>query len=244
MNYKRLLVGSVLGAATLASPAAFAGATGNVGAVSEYMFRGLQQNTNDASIQGGLDYAFDSGLYLGTWGSNVDWGAGGSEIDLYGGFTTKLSDAIGIDVGAIFYYYPEVDEVNEDLDANTVEFYAGLILGPITVKYFYSPSYFGLKEADGDDAKNSYIVGSAAFPIGTGLNLTASVGYTKSSDDVWLDGVDGLTGDKALDDYIDYSAGLSKAIDDTMTATFQIIGTDFKDDDPGLVIGLKKTFAL
>jgi uncharacterized protein (TIGR02001 family) len=231
-------------AAVLVSGSAFAGATGNVGGVSEYSFRGLQQgSSNNPAIQGGLDYAGDSGIYVGTWASNVNWGAGGTELDLYGGYTTKFSDSVGIDIGVIGYLYPEKDEGSID-DPNTVEIYAGLILGPVTLKYFYSPSYFGLKEAGGDDASNSYFLASGAFPISETLSLTGSVGYTLSSDDVWLDGPDGLVGSKAQDDYLDYSLGLSKTLEGGFTASFSVIGTNFKDDDPSIVIGLKKTFDL
>lgn len=243
-------VACALGAAVVASPSAFAGLTGNVGGVSEYMFRGLQQNANDPSIQGGIDYASDSGLYIGTWASNVDWGAGGSEIDLYGGFTGKLTDSVSFDVGGILYYYPEKEEPGQFSDGtnfqpNTFEAYAGLVMGPVTFKYFYSPSYFGLVEPGKDDeTDNSYFLLSGAFPLTSSLNLTASAGYTLSGDKVWLDGPDGLSGTKLKDDYIDYSLGLAKTIDGGFTATFQVIGTDFKNDDPGLVIALKKTFDL
>ena len=45
MNFKRLMIGSLIGAATLASsPAVFAGFSGNVGATSKYIFRGIAQN--------------------------------------------------------------------------------------------------------------------------------------------------------------------------------------------------------
>ncbi len=243
-------------AAMLASGSAFAAVTGNVGALSEYNFRGLQQNTNDASVFGGFDLATDSGIYLGTWASNVDWGAGGTELDLYGGYTTKINDSVGIDVGGIFYYYPEKEEPGQLSDGtsfqpNTFEVYAGLILGPVTLKYFYSPSYFGLSEAASggnpgktDETDNSYFLASAAFPLSDTLSLTGSIGYTLSGDKVWLDGPDGLSGDKLKDDYLDYSVGVSKTIEGGFTATFAVVGTDFKNDDPGIVIGLKKTFDL
>ena len=68
--------------------------TGNIGLYSEYVFRGLSQTDGDPAIQGGFDYAHSSGLYLGTWASNVSWlkdfdaysGGGSMEWDFYGGF--------------------------------------------------------------------------------------------------------------------------------------------------------------
>ena len=61
-----------IAAASLAAPAAATAstATGNVGAFSEYLYRGVEQS-NGAAIQGGIDYVHDSGLYIGTWASNT-----------------------------------------------------------------------------------------------------------------------------------------------------------------------------
>ncbi|MFM1869443.1 MAG: hypothetical protein RLY99_187, partial [Pseudomonadota bacterium] len=68
--------------------------TGNFGITSDYRFRGISQNDLDPAFQGGFDVAHSSGLYVGTWGSNVSvWAAnpGTLELDLYGGYKTELS---------------------------------------------------------------------------------------------------------------------------------------------------------
>src|SRR5450759_2873562 len=57
-------------AAAPASPQTF---TGNVGLVSQYIFRGLSQTNGSPALQGGLDYAHSSGFYAGTWLSNISW---------------------------------------------------------------------------------------------------------------------------------------------------------------------------
>ena len=67
----------------------------NAGLVTEYRFRGLDQSSQKPAIQGGIDWSMETGLndtsvYLGTWGSNVDFGDGdkaSAEIDYYGGIT-------------------------------------------------------------------------------------------------------------------------------------------------------------
>ena len=48
--------------------------TGNASVVSDYNWRGITQTAGDPAIQGGIDYAHDSGFYAGAWGSNVDFG--------------------------------------------------------------------------------------------------------------------------------------------------------------------------
>src|ERR1035437_4409760 len=57
-------------AAAPASPHTF---TGNVGLVSQYIFRGLTQTNAHPAIQGGADYSHASGFYAGTWLSNISW---------------------------------------------------------------------------------------------------------------------------------------------------------------------------
>ena len=89
MNFKKAVVGSLIGAGMLASPAAFAGFTGNIGVTSKYLFRGIEQG-GGAAVQGGIDYGHDeTGLYAGTWVSNIGFAGGsgddeGAEVDLYG----------------------------------------------------------------------------------------------------------------------------------------------------------------
>ena len=89
----------------------------NVGLTSEYLFRGLSQTDDAPALQGGFDYevslAKPVALYLGVWGSNVDFNEGAGvdgatiEIDWYGGLRGNIGDtALGWDVGFIYYSYP------------------------------------------------------------------------------------------------------------------------------------------
>lgn len=233
----RVVAGSLIGAGLLASPAAFAGLTGNVGAFSEYMFRGVGQS-GGAAVQGGLDYGHDSGLYLGTWASNIGFG-GGTEMDIYGGFTTKIGE-LGLDIGGIYYWYTEEDEVDAEL--NTAEFYVGASFGPVAVKYYYADEanfFIG----DGEAEEAGYLLGTLALPITDSLTFTASIGF-----------YDGDEIERVLvteDSYMDYSIGLAKTLDDGFTATFQFMGTDIDedtaigvDDEPKVVVGLKKVFEI
>jgi hypothetical protein len=51
----------------------------NIGAVSNYIWRGVTQTGDQPAVQGGLDVAHESGFYAGTWLSNVDFDEGSSE---------------------------------------------------------------------------------------------------------------------------------------------------------------------
>ncbi len=64
--------------------------TGNASVVSDYNWRGITQTAGDPAIQGGIDYAHESGFYAGAWGSNVDFGDccdENLETDLYFGWS-------------------------------------------------------------------------------------------------------------------------------------------------------------
>lgn len=248
MKLKRsLAVAALMGAAAF-SGSAFAGVTGNVGAVSTYMFRGLQQ-TSGAAIQGGVDYSHDSGLYAGFWASNIGWGyglgdtAGGTETDFYAGFTKALGD-FTFDIGGIGYIYPEQFEDHGPSNVNTFEGYFGVSYSVLSFKYYYSPKYFGNGKSTGysDAVDESYYSLSAAIPLSDSLKLTASAGYTKTGEDVAL--CYSLSNCETKDSYVDYSVGLAKTIDESLSATFQVIDTTLKSDDPMVMIGIKKTFSL
>src|SRR5436190_6999561 len=86
--------------------------TGNITLATEYRFRGIDQTFGKPAIQGGFDYSHASGIYLGNWNSNISQGAGfpggNIEMDFYGGWKKAFGD-FGLDIGAIYYYYPGTD---------------------------------------------------------------------------------------------------------------------------------------
>jgi len=223
MKMKQIVAcAAVLAASSVAAPA-FAGATGNVGVFSDYVFRGVTQTGGGAAVQGGLDYSTDIGLYAGTWVSNVSAYAPATyETDFYGGFAGKAGD-FGYDVGAIYYYYR-----NAGADTNAAEFYVGGSYNIVSAKFYYTGD---AALVSGKDSA-MYLTGSAAFPLSDTLTLTPQVGYA--------------FGDAFKpNEVIDYSLTLAKTLDAGFTFTFALTGTD-KDgtNDETLVLGLKKSFGL
>lgn len=212
-------------AATLVSSSAFAGATGNAGVVSDYLFRGVEQSLGGGSAQvfGGLDYAHESGLYLGTWASSLDGST--YETDLYAGFSGKAGD-VGYDVGYIFYGYRDIPQ------ANYSEVYAGITVAGLGIKGYYSPE-FGLTQ---DSAY--YITANYPIAISETLSLTPQVGYSAG------DGIENTF--VAFKDYLDYSLTLSKTIEGGYSFSFGVVANS-EDDVLGketVVVGLKKSFDL
>src|SRR5882762_3334193 len=130
--------------------------TGNMTIASDYRFRGISQTYRGPAIQGGIDYAHDSGFYVGNWNSNVSSlvysGGAGIEMDFYGGWKKAFGD-FGLDLGFIYYYYPNAEWNSiTSLGATTgakkfdnQEIYVGGSWKWISAKYSYAISdYFGL----------------------------------------------------------------------------------------------------
>ena len=124
----------------------------NVGYFSDYIYRGGSQTADGAAIQGGFDMSHESGLYIGTWASNVDFGNSANiEIDFYGGISGELPNGISWDVGALYYWYPGVkDSDDSGGDFDFYDIYAGLgytlpgdMAPNIGFGIAYTPDYFG-----------------------------------------------------------------------------------------------------
>ena len=192
-----------------AAPVPDIAVTTNVGITSDYRFRGVSQNNQAPSFQGGVDVAFNKlGLYVGTWGSNVSqWTAGNGtlEMDLYGGYKTEIA-GFGVDVGVIDYQYPGSGGFNHDLNAaataNTQEAYIGLSYGIATFKASRTVGdYYFNSTAAGKNAKGTmYYDLTLSQEILPKLTASAHAGYT-----------DYKTSDATVKDfsYADYNVGLA-----------------------------------
>jgi uncharacterized protein (TIGR02001 family) len=173
--------------------------TGSVGLVSDYRFRGVSQSDEQLAVQGGFTIAHESGLYIGTWGSNLaGWGTFGGanmELDLIAGYKVPVGGGT-LDVGATWYMYPGGFD-NTDF----IEPYAKLsgTVGPVglTAGVAYAPKQealgawyangaaaaAGVYTKPGDKNDNLYVWGdvSSAIP-NTGLTVKAHLGYSKGND--------------------------------------------------------------
>jgi len=171
----------------------------NVTLTSEYRFRGISQSNENPAIQGGFDYAWDTGIYVGTWGSTVDFdfseadgGFNGSlELDYYVGWGMDVGENSAIDVGYLYYDYPG-DEGDE---GDYQELYGSFSFYDFTVGMAYSDDYYG--ETD------TFFYYYADYSLGLGENwaIDFHVGYND------FDEEDGFLSGK--DSYTDYSIGVT-----------------------------------
>ncbi|QFU24615.1 TorF family putative porin [Shewanella eurypsychrophilus] len=226
-----LISSSILASTIFISASAAATVTGNVGATSNYLWRGVTQTQDTVAVQGGVDYGHESGLYLGTWASNVDFGDDTSyELDFYGGYAGSIGEDFGYDISYLYYAYPDSD--------SSVDF--GELTAAISWKWF-SLSYSQVVNASDDVASDpldntdmSYIDAGVSLPLSETLSISAHYGY--STGDVvtaWFD----------TSNYADYSISLNKATD-FGDISFMLSDTDLQGDDPKIALGYSYSFDL
>ena len=100
--------------------------TANVTIVNDYRYRGISQSNFQPAIQGGFDYAHESGFYIGNWNSSISWLSDSYsaattpasigaplEMDFYAGFKKELiAPGFATDIGVLQYYYPISGSLN------------------------------------------------------------------------------------------------------------------------------------
>lgn len=175
-------VGAVLASAILlASPYATAATTGTLALTSDYLFRGLSQTNQKPALQGGVEYAHDSGFYGGIWGSNVSWISDLSssaapisssvELDFYAGWRGG-GERVKFDAGVYSYFYPG-DYPHGFVRPYTTEAFFGVSVGPATLKYYHALSnLYGFAESDG----SGYLDLSVNYEFSPGWVLNGHAG--------------------------------------------------------------------
>jgi uncharacterized protein (TIGR02001 family) len=203
---------------------AHAGAAGSVTLTSDYVFRGISQNNQEPALQAGLEYAADSGFYVGMWGSNVSWlsdltafgipVSNSLELDAYGGYRGKFSDTVAYDVGALYYWYPG-DYPSGFNSPDTGEIYAGVTFGPFagttfSVKYSYGlTDLFGYTDSDG----SGYLDGNVNWEFAPTWTLNVHGGKQ------WVE-------NNEIAEYADWKLGVTKGFANGFSAALAYSDTD------------------
>lgn len=220
-----LAIASFMAAAMLAPSLAQAeGLSFNISAVSLYKSNGVDQDSpvrnkhSQPAIQGGVDYAFGSGFYVGNWNSTGRFDNADVEIDLYGGYRGEISKDLSFDVGYVRYVYPD------QADWNGNELYGSLSYGIFTAKLTRGTS--------GSIDEHSRLSLSVAQPLTDVLKLNAGVGFRNTANE--NSGAN------------DYSLGVSYDFGNDLGASATLSGAETsKVGDAGkarLVLGISKSF--
>ena len=175
----------------------------NLAIVSDYRFRGISLTNRDPAVQGGIDLAFRSGFFLGTWASTIaDYGGSKLEVDIYGGYGGSLA---GLDytLGAYGYLYPGGSAVNYVELQGTLARTAGPVTTTLTIAYI-------------PDQKN------AVDNIYTGLGAALAIGDTPLTVSAGIGRENG-----GYDEKWDWSAGLAYKLD-AMEISASYVDSNYK----------------
>jgi len=181
--------------------------TGNLGLTSDYRFRGVSQTQNAPAVQGGIDYAHSSGLYVGNWNSSVSslmyTNGAGVESDLYAGFKKEIGKGFSVDVGSMNYFYPRATTTTGGNNFDTNELYVGLgYKDLVSAKYSQSlGNYFGTANS----SNSSYVQADASIPVVGKLSVVGHVGRTNVNNNSGLN-------------YTDYNVGVAYDLQGWMLA--------------------------
>lgn len=208
------------------------------GLLSDYRSRGISQTLGDPALQGSVTLMHSSGLYAGTWSSNVDFGYGSAtrqELDYYLGYFWQISDDVALDVAYYDYTYPRQNGLNYS------EYYAQLSAYGVSLGGYYSD------DVGGDQSMlYSYIGYGATLPYE--VSLDARYGHADYKDPIWVSAT-GAT----RNSYDEWEVKLSKEVF-ALTWSLSYIDTDLSaaecfnymgfDDvcSATLVAGVNKSF--
>ncbi len=214
----KLLTAAISAAALLATSASFAQLTGNVSVTNNYIWRGLTQSINEAAVQGGLDYTTESGLYAGTWVSNVSYDSDDAysyEHDMYFGFAG--GEDVTYNVGYLYYNYDE----NAGFDFGEV--FAKIGFGNFLAQAYFltnaEPDEVALGRPDWDFAalETYYLSGDYSIPLASGATVGLHLGY---HDGDFAEAFNGVT-----ESYMDYNISIAKD-----GFSFMVTSTDLSSD--------------
>ncbi|MGM0634308.1 MAG: TorF family putative porin [Pseudomonadota bacterium] len=229
---------ALLAATTFASAPAFADyeISGNVGVVSDYVFRGITSATegDGPAVQGGFDLEADNGFYAGYWGSNLGYGSENLsttvENDLYLGFGGEAGE-IGYDVGVLYYWYMD------DSDSSGAEPYASVSLGPVTL----GAAYMAQDVSWSNQGDIFWSLGTGT-DLGNNFALDATLGFfTYEDSGKYIPSTGESSGFRSLD------ITLSKALESSPASMFAtyIVGGDDRNgvsQEDKIVIGFSYGF--
>lgn len=197
---------------------------------NDYMFNGVTQTDEKPAFQASLDWSSDSGFYVGTWGSNVDFGDDTNlELDVYGGYSFAHSENLSFDFGFAHYTYHGGDDSS---DGDYTELYIKSAFNNSEFNVWYTDDYAGTSAA------HIIMMANHSWYPADNLSVTVGADYSKSLDDrkfTWDGDRDAyihwhLTGDWSFENF-DLSAAIH--------------GTDLKDSsgDTRVLVSVSKTFS-
>lgn len=186
----------------------------NAAVTSNYVWRGDAQGADTTALQGGVDYAHESGLAAGIWTSSL---AGDTETDYYASFSGETGK-LSYDLGVIAYDY------NND-PADFVEAYVAVGMADVSLTL-----YKKLDDNDDDKTTDDAAYVSLGYSLGLAedLGLDLALGQTFDADNT----------DSKADKY-DVLVSVTKSLPEF---DFSFTATDKEDGENEFFITVAKSF--
>ena len=152
---------------------------GYVALTTDYVRRGVTQSGGNPALQLGAEINFDSGFYLGAWGSTIDISNGPTrqrdqEVNYYAGYVLSATDSLRFSAAVIAYVYPGQTGY---VDYNYEEYsLTGNFDDRVWLEYAYSPDLYNT----GHSSTNIDLY--AEWPINSDWAVGAGVGQYDTSD--------------------------------------------------------------
>ena len=199
-TFKSLVLGAAL-AAALAVPAQAGdnqlALSATTAFTTDYIFRGVSLSSNGPAAQPEFDITYGM-FYAGMWGSNINPGGDGIEIDYYAGIAPKWnwnSSSVTFNIGGLLYTYPGATDLDY-FELKTGATWASGSWG-VSVTNYWSPDNFQLgTQSNAIEGGVGYTFNSKLFNFFT-PTVSGLVGYQ------------GFEHTNILPDYTYWNAGLT-----------------------------------
>lgn len=165
--------------------------SGSISAVTQYVYRGGVEN-DEIAFQGGLQYAYKSGVFLGYWGSTLDYDSTdenkdhGFEHDFAIGYAKEINEDLSYSTQVTaFVYQNGGSSYNEDRSESRrstgTEWFTALDFKDLNLGLGVA-----LSDANYGNAGDVYLSAGYRYPLIYDISLNTSLGasiYNNNRDD-------------------------------------------------------------
>jgi len=165
---------------------------GYVAITTDHVWRGVTQSGGDPALQLGAEFSFDSGFYLGAWGSTIDITNGPTrqrdqEVNYYAGYVLSATDSLRFSAAAVAYVYPGQ---TGNVDYNYEEYsLTGNFNDRVWLEFAYSPDLYNTgRSSTNIDLYAEWPINSD-WAIGAGAGQYDTSNLTRRSYQYWQMGI-------------------------------------------------------